>query len=209
MNTKKLLCTVLALIMAFALVACDAEKAPEETAPAAYVPAVKESAVKTCGEASVTITYVYDADGKCIKEVATDAEGNELNNYFTYNSEGKLGSEIHNNADQTKDKYRHTYKDGLLIKTVHTAPSGSKTTIAYTHNEDGTIAGYTKTFSDKSTQTAVYTYNDLGAVASIECTGVEPSVTTYEYNNHGDVIKETVTVEGVETVTTYEYTYQQ
>ena len=69
--------------------------------------------------------------------------------------------------------------------------------------------GYTKTFSDKSTQTAVYTYNDLGAVASIECTGVEPSVTTYEYNNHGDVIKESVTVEGVETVTTYEYTYQQ
>ena len=203
MNMKKLLCAALAMVLAFGLVACG------EKAPAGYEPAVKASAVKTCGEESTTITYVYDADGNCIKEVITDASGNELNNYFTYNSEGKLGSEIHNNADETKDKYRHTYKDGLLIKTVHTAPSGSKTTIVYTHNDRGAINGYTKTFSDKSTQTATYAYNDLGAVARIECTGAEPSVTTFEYNNHGDVIKETVTVDGVETVTTYEYTYQQ
>ena len=203
-NMKKLLCAALALIMAFGLVACGGEKAPT-----AYEPAVKASAVKTCGEESFNITYVYDAEGNCIKEVVTDASGNELNNYFTYNGEGKINSEIHNNADETKDKYRHSYKDGLLMKTVHTAPSGTKTTIEYSYNDRGAITGYTKTFADKQTQTATYAYNDLGAVARIDCTGVNPSVTTYEYNNHGDVIKETVTVDGVETVTTYEYTYQQ
>jgi len=207
-SIKKLLCVMLAIFMVTSLVACGAPAEETEAPLTAYKSAVKESAVKTCGEEVVTITYVYDADGNCIKEICTDGSGNEVNNFYTYNDEGKCTSEIHNNADGSKDKYRHTYVDGLLTKTVHTGATGSKLTYLYTHNENGSIAGYTVTFPSKDVQEATYAYNELGAVVTITCTGAESSVTAYEYDEYGNVIKEAVTVDGVETVTTYEYTYQ-
>lgn len=200
---KKLLCLMLAVMTLCTLTACG------EKEITAYEPAVKESAVQTTGEEVWNIAYVYDADGLLIKEINTAADGTGVNNYYIYNDDGNCTSEVHNNVDGTKDKYRHTWKDGLKTKTVYTEPTGTKHTFVYTHNEDGTIAGYTLTFATKEVQEAVYTYNALGAVEKIEKTGHMPSVTVYAYNNHGDVITETVTVDGTETVTTNEYTYQK
>lgn len=200
---KKLLCLALAVLTLCALTACG------EKEITAYEPAMKESAVKTTGEEVWNIAYVYDADGLLIKEINTAADGTGVNNYYIYNDDGKCTSEVRNNVDGTKDKYRHTWKDGLMTKSVFTEPSGAKHNYVYTHNENGTIAGYTLTFATKEVQEAVYTYNALGAVAKIEKTGFEPSVTVFEYNQHGDVVKETVTADGTETVTTYEYTYLQ
>lgn len=208
MNIKKIVSILLAVLMVSALAACGAPAEETEAPLTAYKSAVKEAAVKTCGEEVINITYVYDADGNCIKEICTDASGNTVNNFYTFNDEGVCTNEIHNNADGSKDKYRHTYVDGLLTKTVHTGATGTKLTYLYTHNEDGTIAGYTVTFPSKDVQDGTYAYNELGAVASITRTGAEASVTAYEYDEYGNVIKETVTVDGAETVTTYEYTYQ-
>lgn len=203
---KKLLCIALAALSVFTLTAC----AQAEEAPTAYESAVKESAVITCGEDVLNVTYIYDQDGLLIKEICTNAEGAEFNNYYIYNDEGLCTSEVHNNPDNTKDKYRHTItKEGILTKTVHTEPSGSKNTCVYTYAEDGTRTGYTLTYASKDVAEAAYTYNDLGAIAQIDVTGTNPSVTTYEYDKYGSVIKETVTANGTETVTTYEYTYQQ
>ena len=207
-NCKKLLCAVMALLMVASLAACGNESAKETEAPAleAYKSAVKESATKTCGEEVVTIQYVYNAEGQCIKEICTDTAGNEVKNYYTFGDDGNVNSEIHNNPDGSKDKFRHTYIDGLMTKTVHTEPSGSKNTYTYTHNEDGTVAGYSLVMSSGDTIEVTYTYNALGAVEKMESSA---SVTVYTYNEFGDVVTETVTENGTETVTTYEYTYQQ
>lgn len=200
---KKLLCLVLAVMTLSVFAGCSQGEA-EITA---YEPANPVSAVKTCGEASWTVSYVYDENSQLIKEIITDAEGNAINNYYIFQKDGTCASEVHNNPDGTKDKYRHSYTDGVRTKTVHTEPSGAKNTYVFTYNEDGTIAGYTLTLASKEVQEAAYTYNPLGGLAQIDRTGANPSVTAYEYDKHGQVIKETFTADGVETVTTYEYTY--
>lgn len=207
MNTmKKLLCIVLAALSVFALTAC----AQEEASPTAYESAVKTAAVITCGEEVLNVSYVYDQDGLLIKEVYTNADGAEFSSYYIYNDAGLCTSEVHNNPDGSKDKYRHTItKEGVLTKTVHTEPTNSKNTFVYTYAEDGKCTGYTLTYASKEVQEATYTYNDLGAIARIDCTGANASVTAYEYDKYGNVIKETVTAGDTETVTTYEYTYQQ
>lgn len=207
-NFKKLLCGLSAGVMAISLFGCGEKSSAAEETTAAYESAVKESAVATCGEEIKSVSYIYDAAGDCIKEIVTDAEGNAINNYYTYNDNGQCVSEIHNNADGTKDKYRHNISlEGQLTKTIHTDPNGSKDTMVYTYSEDGILTGYTMTCANGDELTALYTYNELGSIAQIDISGAAPSVTVYEYNTYGDVVKETVTVDGVETVTTWEYTY--
>ncbi len=207
---KKILSILLCVLMLLTFSACSQEEAaPTEEVLTAYKSAVKESAVITCGEETLNVVYVYK-EGNLIKETFTSADGTAYSNFYIYNDNGQCTSEVQNNPDETKDKYRHTIDaNGVLVKTVHTEPTNSKNTTVYAYSEDGVCTGYTLTYASKDVQEAAYTYNELGAVSQIDVTGFEPSVTTFEYDEFGNVVKETVTANGAETVTTYTYTYQQ
>ena len=205
MNTiKKLLCALCAFVMVIGLMAGCAQ---EEK-----VPQIAQSATVTItvGDAEAVtkqVEYIYDEAGNLIKEIFTDAEGNQVKNFYIFNDENLCVNDILNNEDGTKDKHRFTYRDGILVKSAHTTPAGSVNNTEYSYDEAGVRTGYTLTYANKEVQTGVYTYNAEGQLVNLTCTGVNPCVIDYEYNDNGDLAKESVTVDGVVTVTAYEYTY--
>ncbi len=201
---KKLLCAACAFVMVIGLMAgCSQEE---------KVPQIAQSATVTVTAADGTavtkqVAYIYDDAGNLIKEIFTDAEGNEVKNFYIFNDENICVSDIMNNEDGTKDKHRFTYRDGILVKSVHTTPAGSVNTTEYTYDEAGVRTGYTLTYATKEVQTGVYTYDEEGRLINLTCTGANACVIDYEYNDNGDLAKESVAVDGAVTVTTYEYTY--
>lgn len=232
---KKLICVICAVLLLASLAACtDAREADyvlatnamesgrygdaypillelgdykDAQALLATINAEKQSAVMEVSGVSMEILYTVK-NGNVVKEVRTASGGGQTKSYYKYNADGLCTSEIHVQADGSKDNINHFYEGTLPVRTIRTNANGLKDTFVYTCDADGKVTAHTLTFSDGSVQEATYSYNEQGLLAQLQCTGAGEETLSYEYNVYGDVVKETSSVPGgEETVYTYTYTY--
>lgn len=246
---KKLICTLLVLVMAVAMVACvsevketvetqkaDENKAIYEEAVAAYKAGSYAEAIealtvlgdyedaaqllatiqaeKTGASVEVTtaegvttsdVEYVFK-NGNLIKETITYADGVVIKNYYKYNDEGLCTSETRNDVDGGKTVINHFYEDGCKVRSIRTNPNKTKDTYEYTCDENGKVFTHVLTLSDRTVEEAAYTYDEAtGQLVSIM---TPTSSNTFVYNRYGDVVSESLSVNGQEVnKVTYAYTY--
>ena len=118
-----------------------------------------------------TSTYTYKSSGRKLKSYVSKSTGDYSSKYYTY----KEVYDSHGTVKSTKtyykgkleywDKFKNTYKKGVLRKQVRTEKDGSKATITY--NSHGDMTKY------------VYTY------------GKEKNTTTYKHKYSGGYLKST------------------
>ena len=234
---KKLLCALLAAVMILAMAACgkDESKAAYEQAVAAYnsgdyeaaytmltalgdyqdaaqmldtITAQKVSAlVETPDGNSHQIAYTMK-NGNVVKQEITYADGTVVKNYYKYNDDGLCTSEILGQADDTKVNVNHFYDGTTLVRTIRTNPGGMRDTYEYTCDASGKVVSHVLTFADNSKQEGVYSYDEAGRLQTLTCTGADAQTIQYEYNEFGDLIRETVSADGETSFTTaITYTY--
>lgn len=233
---KKLICVLLALVMVMAMAACgDENKKAYDDAVAAYNAGNYEDAANKLAalgdykdaaamlatikaeKAGVTTTITTDAgedtstteyifkDGNLVKETITHADGTVIKNYYKYDENGLCTSETLNQADGGKVVINHLYDGGIKTRTIRTNADKSKDTYEFICDENGKVISHVLKLADGTVEEATYTYNEAGQLTVISSAD---SNTTYEYNAFGDVVKESVAVNGeVVSASVYAYIY--
>ncbi len=130
--------------------------------------------------------YEYDKDGNIVKKY--ESVTNSVTEY-EYNDDGLVTKRRYTNSDGgTLDEVYEYDEHGTLIKTTH-----------YTAALDTTTVNETKPEYDAQGRLVRETYhNSNGSVFSVD---------EYEYNDKGEVVRETCSSSGAKTVS--EYTYDE
>lgn len=139
---------------------------------------------------SFTSTYTYWKKGVTKKSTRKDADGSTT--VYTYDKKGYITS-FSSDGGKYKTTYKHTFKNGRLVKEVATN-SGSKS--------DGAVETTTYTYKTKNGKvikevaTSITKYKD-------STTNKRVSTTTYTYNSKGKLTKSVSETKGESEYSSY------
>ena len=152
---------------------------------------------------------VYDANGNCLSETITDKDGNVSKFDYTYNEKGQQVKAVTTNAPGYYLSYTMTYdEEGREIKVVYEYEDGNEVE-ENTYNEAGKILK--KTLAEEGGDAFLvydYNYDEKGRLVEILFTedGEDSGFRRVTFNDKDQIITEHVfyTV-GYEYTSTYEY----
>jgi YD repeat-containing protein len=147
--------------------------------------------------------YQYDNSGKKIKMLETNVRKNTLSEHlYTYHNDGSYDEVI---RIQSKDDSFKSYNADGEVTSIKNYSNNSITTTDY--DKQGNLLKRVSTYSGKvlNEKSYINEYNDTNQLIAVT---LENRKRTYEYNENGDVVKETWYKNGtLDRVINYKYTY--
>ncbi len=157
-------------------------------------------------EETSTTSYTYNALNQVEREVYTDlVNSNNSRNYvYTYNEQGQVASVEKLAGERSLSIENYTYDEHGNIATVTSAVLPLPITYVNTYDEQGNLTSYSITFMGRPIDEVNFTYDD-GLLIKEESVSAG-KVTTYSYDENGQLISEEVSIADVSvSATTYEY----
>lgn len=155
----------------------------------------------------VTREFIYDTNNNLVKTFTTNSDGSHSVVDYVFDDQGRVVKEIIIiNSGSARYSYYTYDESGRLTKKIDENSNGKQTVYDYTYNENGDVLTETTTLPDGNVGTKTWTYDENNNLVKTEQGEV---ILSYYYDENNNLIKETYEDQYESNAVTKEYTYDE